>query len=451
VIACRDDRRRRCSPQCAPVPRGADRLADRQQRDVTGRRRLGEVPDREQRPGGACLGVCLRPGPRGAAGRTARRSGGSSTLAGGGQPGLGRLDPDPLDGPLQRAGLGDLRGDGPLWLRDHPDRSGRGRAVHRDARAAAPPPDERPAPRHPGDRAPRRSPPGRRPVFAHRRGRRRGVGRRHVPGRSGGDLEAPPPAPSAGPAGEPWASALVGGPGGRAVGERARRRGPAHPGYPGVVACGGGGDRGHGYLRTRGRGAVRTPRRPARATGLPRGPHRAARCRLDPGRGLEPPTDRPLRRSARGGHRPRQFRGRRAPASHGLASKCARRLTGPRLRVALRIPGRSVPRPTRDADWAAGAGVRGDLAGAVRTSGADAGDRLARDRAHELPHDLSRFGRGRGPDRGLAPAGRPSAGRSPARTTSRCRWSDRSQRSAGSARTRPSRRAPSPRTESACP
>lgn len=199
-------------------------------------------------------------------------------------------------------------------------------------------------------------------------------------------------------------------------------------GYAGVVECGGGGDRGHGYLRTWGRGAVRTPRRSARATGLPRGPHRAARCRLDPGRGLEPPTHRPLERSARGDHRSRQFRGGRAPPSHGLASKRGHRLAGARLLVALRIPGRSVPRPTRDADWAAGAGVCCDLAGAVRTSGAHAGGRFARDRAHELPHDLSRFGRGRGPDRGLAPAGRPNADRSPARTASRCRWSDRSRR-----------------------
>ena len=98
-------------------------------------------------------------------------------------------------------------------------------------------------------------------------------------------------------------------------------RGFTSRGYAGVVECGGGGDRGHGYLRTWGRGAVRTPRRSARATGLPRGPHRAARCRLDPGRGLEPPTHRPLERSARGDHRSRQFRGGRAPPSHGLASK----------------------------------------------------------------------------------------------------------------------------------
>jgi hypothetical protein len=438
VIVCRDARRRRCSPQCAPLPRGADRLSDRQQRDVAGRGRLGEVPDREQRPRGARLRVRVRTLPRRAPGRTARRSGGSSTLAGRDQPGLGRLDPDPPDGPVKRPGLGHLRGDGALWLRDHPGRPGRGRAVRRDAPATAASAHERPPAGHPGDRSPGRSPPGRRPVCAHRRRRRRGVGRGHVSGRSSRGLEAPAPAPSAAP-------------GARAVGERAGRWGQAHSGHLGIVECGSGDDGGDGHLRTWGGGAVRTPRCCPQATCVSRSAHRPARCRLDPCRRVEPATDRQLRGSAGGGHRPRQFRGRRAAASHGLASERSPRLARARFRAALCFPGRSVSRPTRDADWATGAGIRGDLAGAVRTPGADASGRFARDRARELPHDLFRFGRGRGPDRGLARARRPSAGRFPARTASRCRWSARSRRSTGSARTRRCRRAPSPRTESACP
>jgi hypothetical protein len=226
------------------------------------------------------------------------------------------------------------------------------------------------------------------------------------------------------------------------MGERARGRGQTHPRDARVVASGGGGEWGDGDLRNWGRGAVRTGGRSARATGVSGGAQRAAGCRIDPRRRVESKIDRPRRRGAAGGHRPDQFRGRRVAASYRLASRRPARLAGPRVRPAVRVPGRALARAACNPDRVDGTRVGGDLAGAVRASGADAGTRFARDRAHELPHDLCRFGRGRGADRDLAPAGRSSAGRSPVRTASRCRWSARSRRSTGSARTRRGPRAP---------
>ena len=409
MIACRHARRRRCSPQCAPLPRRIGRLADRQQCDVPRRRGVGPVADGEQRSGGARLGVRLRTDARGAAGRTACRSGGSSTLAGGHQPRLGRLDPDPPDGPLKRAGVGDLRGDGALRLRDRPDRSGGGRTVHRDARAAAAPADERPAAGHPGDGTAGRPSPRRGAVRTGRRGHRRRAGCRHLPDRRSRGIETAGAAPPARP-------------GTGAVGERALGRGQAHPDHPGVVDRGGGGDRDPGHLRSRGRGAVRPCRGSARATRVPGGAHRAARCRVDPRRALELAARGALGRSTGGDPGPGRFRGRQPAEGARLAPGRAPRVADPRIRPALRVPSRALARAAYDAHAPAGTRLRRDLPRALRTFGPDAGARRARDRSYKLQDDLCWLRRGRGPDRGLACSGCLSAARSRAPTASRYRW-----------------------------